>query len=186
MRIRSLPAGFRERWSVTRLRSSTALSSPYRTASSTSTSDSSVKVTREASSGTSSRNESFRAKSRRVVDRPPLEGDRLTGRERAVACRRRSSSFTFHFRRERAVDLDARSKDSHRDEVGSGSKRRVGLGGNDNLLRSRKDFVGEVVEDNPPILKFVVLAIADKQRHVGIGFQREGYAGGILGNFQLI
>ena len=31
MRIRSLPAGFRERWSVTRLRSSTALSSPYRT-----------------------------------------------------------------------------------------------------------------------------------------------------------
>ena len=54
------------------------------------------------------------------------------------------------------------------------------------LLRSRKDFVGEVVEDKPLILNFVVLAIADKQLHVGIGFQREGYAGGILGNFQLI
>ena len=59
-------------------------------------------------------------------------------------------------------------------------------GNHDNLLRSRKEFVGEVVKDNPPILKGVVLAIADKQRHVGIGFQREGYAGGILGNFQLI
>ena len=110
----------------------------------------------------------------------------MSRRERAAADRRRSLSFEFHCRRERAVNLDARSKDYHRYEVGSGLKRRVGLGGNDNLLRSRKDFVGAVVEDNPPILKFVVLAIADNQPHVGIGFQREGYAGGVLGNFQLI
>ena len=123
---------------------------------------------------------------RRVVDRPPLEGDRLTGRERAAACRRRSSSFTFHFRRERAVDDDARSKDYYPYEVSSGSKRRVGAGGNEDLLGACKDLVGGVVIDRPPVLKLGVLAIADQQFQVGIGFQREGYAGGVVGNFQLI
>ena len=59
---------------------------------------------------------------RRGVNRPPTEADGLSGRERAAAGhRRRSLSVELHFRRERAVDLDARSKDSHRYEVGSGS-----------------------------------------------------------------
>ena len=43
------------------------------------------------------------------------------------------------------------------------------------------------MKDNPPILTGVVLAIADKQIHVDIGidgFQREGYAGGVLGSLQ--
>ena len=64
-------------------------------------------------------------------------------------------------------------------------KRRVGFGGNFNLLGARKDLVGFVVIDRHPVLKLDVLAIANQQPNVGIGFQREGYAGGVLGNFQL-
>ena len=44
-----------------------------------------------------------------------------------------------------------------------------------------------MVKDNPSILNGVVLAMADKQIHVDIGidgFQREGDAGGGIGNFQ--
>ena len=44
-----------------------------------------------------------------------------------------------------------------------------------------------MVKDRSPILKGVVLAIADIQIHIDIGidgFQREGDAGGGLGNFQ--
>ena len=66
-------------------------------------------------------------------------------------------------------------------------KRRVGLGGNDDLLVAGESL-GAVVRDNPPVLNGVVLAIADIHIHIDIGidgFQREGYAGGILGNFQL-
>ena len=43
---------------------------------------------------------------------------------------------------------------------------------------------GAVVSDNKTILNGVVLAISDSQLHVDIGFQREGNAGGVLGNLQ--
>ena len=76
----------------------------------------------------------------------------------------------LHCRRERALGDDARSKNCYRDEVGSGSKRRV------MPIRS--------LSVNP---KGVVLVKTDMQIHIDIGidgFQREDYAGGVLRSLQ--
>ena len=120
----------------------------------------------------------------RNVNRPPLEGNRLPGRERVAACPR-GLSFRLHFRSERTLDDDACIQDSYRYEVGAGSKRRVGAGGDDNPFIARAVPVA-VIRDNPPVLKLNVLSKTDIQSQVGIGFQREGYAGSVLGNLQLI
>ena len=125
-------------------------------------------------------------KKRRSVNRPQAEVGGLSGRERPAAYRRRRLSGEFHFRRDRALGDDARIKEAYRDEVGSGAKRWVGAGGNDDPFVAR-DSLGGVVRDNPPILNGVVLSKADIQIHIDIGidgFQREGYAGGVLGNLQ--
>ena len=92
----------------------------------------------------------------------------------------------LHCRRDRALGDDARIKDEYRDEVGSGSKRRVGAPGDADPFIAL-GVPGAVVKDRPPILNVVVLSIADIQIHVDIGidgFQREDYAGGTRGNLQ--
>ena len=125
-------------------------------------------------------------KERRGVDRPQSEVGGLSGHESAAADRRQSLSFEFHFRRERALGDDARVKECYRYEVGSGSERRVGAAGNGDPFIAR-GALGGVVRDNPPILNGVVLAKTDIQIHIDrriLGFQREGYAGGILGNLE--
>ena len=79
----------------------------------------------------------------------------------------------LHCRSDRTLGDDARIIDEYRDEVGSGAKRRVGSAGD------ADPFSDYVVKDRPPILKGVVLSIADKQNHIDIGidgFQREDNA----------
>ena len=122
-----------------------------------------MKITREVFSETSSWNESSPLKSLAVSTGPRRKSAGCPGVSVPAAYRRRRLSVEFHFRRKFAVDDDSRCKDEYRDEVGSGLKRRVGLGGNNNLLGARQDLVGGVVKDRPPPLKVVVLAIADKQ-----------------------
>ena len=56
---------------------------------------------------------------------PRRKAEGCPGRERAAADRRKRSIVAFHFRRERGHGHDARIKEGYRDEVGSGTKRRV-------------------------------------------------------------
>ena len=92
----------------------------------------------------------------------------------------------LHFRRDRALGDEARSADSKRYEVGSGPEQRIGSSSDADPFIARGS-PGEVVRDNHPISKVVVLPKTNKHIHVDIGidgFQRKDYSGGVLGNLQ--
>ena len=114
----------------------------------------------------------------------PTRSHRKMGEVIVLTSRRRGG---VELGRNRDLSDGARRAEHQRDEIGSGSKRRVGLPGDDDLLVARGSC-GGIVRDDAPTLNGVVFSIADMQIHVDIridGFQREGYAGGALGNLHL-